>query len=67
MLLRPSIPIRPPTSGFFLGLFQPIIGIQCEIIIQPMTSLIASRRTNDARNVAAGGKDKARIVPIRLD
>ena len=32
-----------------------------------MTALIASRRTNDARNVAAGGKDKARIVPIRSD
>ncbi len=63
MMLHPSIPIRPPASRFLLCFFQPTIGIRYEQIVQPIAPLVAGRRINDARNVAARGEYKARIYP----
>ena len=64
--LHPGIPIGPPASRFLLCSFQPTIGIQYELIVQPMAALIAGRRINDARNVATRGKDKARAYPDQI-
>src|SRR5260370_6583890 len=66
MALHPNIPIRPPASRFLLRFFYPTIGIRYDLIVQPMAALIAGRRIDDARNVAACGKDKACIYPDQI-
>src|SRR6267378_4739612 len=66
MTLHPSIPIRPPASRFLLRFFQPTIWIRYKLIVQPMATLVAGRRINDARNVATRSEDKARIYPDQI-
>src|SRR5260370_27834425 len=61
MAFHAEIPFRPPAAGLLFRLFQPILRVAIQILIDPIAALIASRRVDDTSDVTAGGEHKARI------
>ena len=62
MAFHPEVPVRPPASRLLLGLFQPILCVAIQTVIDPMTAPVAGRRVDHTSNVTAGGEHKARIL-----
>src|SRR5262249_35343759 len=53
MTFHPAVPIGPPASRLFFRSVQPILRLATQIVIEPMTALVARRRIDHACDVAA--------------
>src|SRR4051794_34148683 len=62
MMFQPGVPIRPPASRFLLGLLQPVRRVAVQVVMSPVTALVAGRRIDYPGDVTAGSEHEARVL-----